>query len=227
MLKKLTIAASLLLASASVFASANPQVQIDTNQGSITIELFPDKAPKTVDNFLHYVSEGFYNGTTFHRVISDFVIQGGGYSPALEPKQPDNPPVANEATNGLLNAPGTIAMARGAKPDSATSQFFINLDDNLHLNHYGNDDRHYGYCVFGKVIKGMDVAKKIGALPAKQVGLYDDVPLQPVIIEKVALLSQPASAAPSDKPSSKKKKHNTHSKARKTASNSTKTANNS
>ncbi len=227
MLKQLTLAAAFLLASATAFAAANPQVQIDTNLGSITVELYPDKAPKTVDNFLHYVSEGFYNGTTFHRVISDFVIQGGGYSPALEPKQPDNPPIANEAANGLLNSPGTIAMARGPQPDSATSQFFINLDDNLHLNHYGNDDRHYGYCVFGKVVKGLDIAKKIGSLPAKQVGQYDDVPLQPVVIQKVALLTPAAAAAASSKKPASSKKKRSHSKPRKAASTPVKSTNNS
>jgi cyclophilin family peptidyl-prolyl cis-trans isomerase len=172
----------------------NPMVEVETNMGTITIELYRDKAPATVANFLHYVDDGFYRGTVFHRVVNRFIIQGGAYTEdtaELAPKHTDAP-IPSEAKNGLLNEPGTIAMARGRDPNSATSQFFINLDSNKFLNHYKDDPDYYGYCVFGKVVKGMDVAKKIaevqtGAIPP----LKEDVPLQPVVIEKVALLPEP------------------------------------
>ena len=124
-----------LLASFSVQAANNPQVMIKTNLGEMIVELYPQKAPKTVENFLRYVQDGFYNGTIFHRVINDFMIQGGGFTPAFEQKT-TFAPIPNEANNGLKNEPGTLAMARGYDPNSATAQFFINLDDNKHLNFY-------------------------------------------------------------------------------------------
>lgn len=214
---KITLIALLGLAGSNAFAAANPQVQIDTNMGSITVELYPEKAPQTVSNFLHYAKSGYYNGTSFHRVINDFMIQGGGYSPALEPKEPDAAPIRNEAANGLQNDTGTLAMARSNDPDSATSQFFINLDNNLHLNRYENRANQYGYCVFGKVVKGLDVAKKIGSVPVKNNGIYDNVPLQPIVIEKVALLETPEPAIAPSKPV-KSKKPLRKSKVKKTAS---------
>jgi len=172
---------------------ANPQVKMRTNLGEIVLELYPDKAPKTVANFLNYVGSGHYNGTVFHRAIQQFVIQGGGFTPDFQYK-PTLDPVPNEATNGLRNERGTLAMARAYDPDSATAQFFINLDDNKFLNHHRPHPDYYGYCVFGKVVKGMDVAKKIGALPTAAGGPFAaDVPVEPVVIEEMVLAS--ASAA--------------------------------
>jgi cyclophilin family peptidyl-prolyl cis-trans isomerase len=175
---------------------ANPLVEMKTNYGNVTFELYPDKAPRTVDNFLHYVKSGFYNGTVFHRVVNKFIIQGGGYTEDLKPK-PTSGPIPNEATNGLLNEAGTLAMARTRETNSATSQFFVNLDRNLFLNHYKNDPDYYGYCVFGKVVKGMDVVKKIGAIQTGSAGPFaSDVPLQPVIIQEVAVVTNPRQAQP-------------------------------
>lgn len=201
----------------SAFA-ANPLIMMRTSQGDIVIELYPDKAPKTVANFLRYVNSGHYNGTVFHRTIHKFVIQGGGFTPDFQQKKTLDP-IPNEAANGLRNEPGTLAMARTYEPDSATAQFFINLDDNKFLNHHRPHPDYYGYCVFGKVVQGMDVVKKIGALPTGPAGPFDaDVPRQPVIIEQMALASQIASddsktaevarpAKPSKKtPKSKKEK---------------------
>lgn len=186
----------LILLAAGMLASmgalgANPQVKMRTNLGEMVLELYPDKAPKTVANFLQYVNSGHYNGTVFHRTVQKFVIQGGGFTPDLQYK-PTLDPVPNEAANGLRNEPGTLAMARAYEPDSATTQFFINLDDNKFLNHHRPHPDYYGYCVFGRVIKGMDVAKKIGALPTAAGGPFAaDVPVQPVIIEEMALAAEP------------------------------------
>lgn len=169
--------------------AANPMVEMKTNFGNVVFELFPDKAPKTVDNFLQYVKTGFYKGTIFHRSVKNFVVQGGGFTPDLEPKD-TRPPIPNEAGNGLMNTPGTLAMARDYDPQSATSQFFINLEDNKHLNHYRNDDDYYGYCVFGRVVSGMDVVKKINALPTTHKEfLTAGVPTQDVIIEDMIPVS--------------------------------------
>lgn len=194
--------------------AANPIVKMRTNQGEIVFELYPDKAPKTVANFLQYVNSKHYNGTVFHRSIDKFIVQGGGFTTDLQYK-PTLAPVPNEAANGLRNERGMLAMARTYDPDSATSQFFINLDDNKFLNFHRPHPDYYGYCVFGKVIKGMDVAKKIGALPTSAAGpLPADVPVEPVIIEEMAmadevLADEPkfAAATGSAKTTKKSRKH--------------------
>jgi peptidyl-prolyl cis-trans isomerase A (cyclophilin A) len=160
-------------------AAGRPVVILTTTLGEITIELYPDKAPITVENFLSYVDSGFYDGSIFHRVIPGFMIQGGGLTPAMEQK-PTQPPIKNEADNGLKNVTGTISMARTQDKDSATSQFFINLADNAFLDHGA---RGFGYAVFGKVTDGMDVVNKIAQVPTGNRGLHKDVPQQPVIIE--------------------------------------------
>ncbi|MDI3325418.1 peptidylprolyl isomerase [Pontibacterium granulatum] len=153
---------------------------LETNQGEILLELDGDKAPITVDNFLSYVDDGFYNGTIFHRVIAGFMIQGGGFNESMD-KKTTNEAIKNEADNGLKNEAGTIAMARTQHPDSATAQFFINTVNNRFLNHGA---RGAGYAVFGKVIEGMDVVMKISRLPTTSQGMYQDVPKKPVIIIK-------------------------------------------
>lgn len=164
----------------------NPVVIMTTSKGNIKIELFKDKAPITVENFLSYVNDGFYDGTIFHRVIPNFMIQGGGFTPEFTQK-PTKQPIKNEAANGLKNERGTIAMARTQAVDSATSQFFINLADNNFLN---NGVRDYGYAVFGKVIDGMDVVDKIAAVETGQRGMYADVPKEDVVIESVKVVNQ-------------------------------------
>jgi len=158
------------------------EVKIQTNHGDIVLELYPDKAPKTVSNFMNYVDTNFYTNTIFHRVIDGFMIQGGGFTQQFE-RKPTSPPVINEADNGLLNEPGTIAMARTAEPHSATAQFFINVKNNEFLNHTNKTPRGWGYTVFGKVIKGADVVDTIRQLPTGAGGPFQrDVPRSPVII---------------------------------------------
>ena len=163
----------------------NPNVLLDTTEGEILIELYPDKAPETVANFLKYVDEGFYKNTIFHRVIKGFMIQGGGLTLKMEEK-PTNAPVKNEADNGLKNDRGTIAMARTMDPHSATAQFFINLVDNGFLNHTAPTMQGWGYCVFGKVVDGMDVVDKIGKTKTGARPPYDDVPLDSVLINEAS-----------------------------------------
>jgi peptidyl-prolyl cis-trans isomerase A (cyclophilin A) len=158
-----------------------PIVIFSTTLGDITIELYPDKAPMTVENFLAYVDSGFYNETIFHRVILGFMIQGGGFTADMKQKR-TRPFIKNEADNGLKNERGTLAMARTREINSATSQFFINLADNAFLNHGGRD---FGYAVFGKVIEGMDVVDKIAAVPTDNRGMYQNVPQEPVVIRSV------------------------------------------
>ncbi len=197
--------ASLALCFAAMLPAhaANPRVEMDTNFGNVVFELYPDKAPTTVANFLHYVQNGFYEGTVFHRVVNRFIVQGGAYTQDMTAK-PTLSPIPSEAKNGLLNEPGTLAMARGHDVDSATSQFFINLDSNKFLNHYKDDPDYYGYCVFGKVVKGMDVLKKIAEVPTGAVGpLKEDAPLTPVVIQKVALLPPEQAPTPKLKPKGK------------------------
>ena len=170
--------------------AANPQVEIQTNKGVIIVELYPDRAPKTVDNFLAYVGRGFYNGTIFHRVIAGFMVQGGGYSPTYERKETSSP-VANEADNGLKNQIGTIAMARTRDPHSATAQFFINVADNDFLDFRSPTASGYGYTVFGKVFKGMDVINQIAVSPTGRGGPFPtDVPVEPIIIEHVKVIGE-------------------------------------
>jgi cyclophilin family peptidyl-prolyl cis-trans isomerase len=165
-------------------APGNPIVVIETSMGTITVELYKDQAPVSVANFLQYVREGFYPGTIWHRVVPGYVIQGGGFTAALAEKD-TRPPIQNEATNGLTNRRGTLAMARTRSLRSATSQFYINLANNPSLDHKGFSPEVWGYAVFGRVIDGMDVVDKIGAV---RTGLRDgmeDVPLEPVLIKNV------------------------------------------
>ena len=179
-----------LLASLNVWA-ANPQVEMRTSMGTVVIELYRDKAPLTVDNFLKYVNDRHYDGTVFHRVIPGFMIQGGGFGPDFSEKPP-RMPVRNEAANGLRNEAGTIAMARTPDPHSATAQFFINVADNESLDFRFPTQEGYGYCVFGKVVKGMEVVNRIvkvqtGPGPAP----HANVPLKPVVIERARLIIPP------------------------------------
>ncbi|UCH85805.1 MAG: peptidyl-prolyl cis-trans isomerase [Candidatus Latescibacterota bacterium] len=167
-------------------AGENPVVVMQTSFGAITIELYPEKAPKTVENFLWYVDKKFYNGLIFHRVIANFMIQGGGFTPEMNKKQP-NPPIKNEANNGLSNEKGTIAMARTGEPHSATAQFFINVKDNKGLDFKSETPQGWGYCVFGKVIDGMDVVEEIRQVKTTSKQGHQDVPEVPVVIEKVYL----------------------------------------
>jgi peptidyl-prolyl cis-trans isomerase B (cyclophilin B) len=159
--------------------AAHPRVALDTSKGKIVIELYPDKAPKTVANFLQYVKAGHYDGVIFHRVIPGFMVQGGGFTPDMKQK-PTKPPIANEADNGLTNDRGTVAMARTSDPNSASAQFFINVVDNGFLNFKSKTPQGWGYAVFGKVVEGMDVADAIAAVKTKA----QDVPVEPVLIKK-------------------------------------------
>ncbi len=154
---------------------------MSTNQGDITLELFPDLAPITVKNFLDYADSGFYNGLIFHRVIPDFMIQGGGFEPDLKRRE-TRAPIRNEASNGLLNGRGSIAMARTSDINSATAQFFINLKHNTFLNHGARD---FGYAVFGRVVDGMDIVDQIAVVPTRRVGPHANLPAKPVVIRSV------------------------------------------
>ncbi|MBL8796127.1 MAG: peptidyl-prolyl cis-trans isomerase [Planctomycetia bacterium] len=156
-----------------------PVVVMETSKGPVVIELYPDKAPITVKNFLDYVDAGFYDGTIFHRVIPDFMIQGGGFTPNMQEKRTRDP-IQNESGNGLSNTIGTLAMARTNNPHSATAQFFINVNDNSRL-----DNQCGGYCVFGKVIDGLDVVHKIRTVPTDSIGGHENVPVEAVIIQSV------------------------------------------
>lgn len=168
-----------------------PRVRLETNQGVIVLELYPDKAPKTVANFLSYVQSGFYDGTIFHRVVPNFVVQGGGFDTSFRHK-PTKGPVENEATNKLSNLRGTVAMARTGEVHSATSQFFINLKDNTFLDHRDTTPRGYGYCVFGKVVEGMEVVDAIAAIPTGPGGPFPaEVPQKPVVILKAEVVASP------------------------------------
>ena len=162
----------------------NPVVIISTSKGDIKVELFKNEAPVTVENFLSYVNDGFYDGTIFHRVIPNFMVQGGGFTPDFAQK-PTKAPIKNEANNGLKNDRGTLAMARTQVVDSATSQFFINVVNNDFLN---NGARDFGYAVFGKVIDGMDVVDAIAAVPTSDKGMHGDVPTEDVVIESVKVV---------------------------------------
>jgi cyclophilin family peptidyl-prolyl cis-trans isomerase len=171
------------LVPAAASAGENPKVMLETTLGDITIELNPDKAPVTVKNFLDYVDSGFYDGTIFHRVIKGFMIQGGGLTESMQEKT-NKEAITNEADNGLKNNRGTIAMARTGYPHSATSQFFINTVDNAFLNFRSKNAEGYGYCVFGKVVNGMDVVDAIEKVQTANRGGHQDVPMNPVIIKK-------------------------------------------
>jgi cyclophilin family peptidyl-prolyl cis-trans isomerase len=175
-----------LQAPAPTAAPGNPVVVVSTSMGDITLELFKAQAPVSVENFLQYAAEGFYEGTIFHRVKSGYVVQGGGYTREMVEKA-TRPPILNEATNGLKNARGTVAMARMRALRSATSQFYINLANNRELDHRGYSPDDFGYAVFGRVLSGMDVVDKIAATPTGSSGEHEDVPLTPVIIQKVTI----------------------------------------
>ena len=176
------------------FSKENPIVLLKTTEGDIYIELYPDKAPKTVKQFLRYVKEGFYNGIIFHRVIPGFVIQAGGFDKNFRYRKPKYPPVPNEADNGLKNVRGSVAMARTSDPHSANAQFFINLRDNHFLDFRSKTPQGWGYAVFGKVIRGMDVVDKIASIPTKTVmtpyGVMRDVPEKPVVIVEAKVLNE-------------------------------------
>lgn len=182
---KRLIVSLLLFAWAAVAGAANPVVEMRTNQGTIVLELFADKAPKSVANFLEYVRSGHYNGTVFHRVIDGFMAQGGGFDSAMNEK-PTRAPIENEARNGLRNEAGTIGMARTADPHSASSQFYINLVDNRFLDYPSRDG--WGYAVFGKVKQGFDVVQKIGRVKTGVSKGMPDVPQQAVTIESVRVV---------------------------------------
>ena len=169
--------------------TANPKVILHTSMGDIGLELFADKAPKTVENFMQYVNEGFYNGTIFHRVIDNFMVQGGGFTKDLQQKR-TRAPIRNEANNGLSNLRGTVAMARTNDPHSASAQFFINVVDNKRLDYTSDKDGlTWGYCVFGKVTSGMDVVDKMKSVPtAPQGPLPKDVPTTAIVLEKVEVV---------------------------------------
>jgi cyclophilin family peptidyl-prolyl cis-trans isomerase len=174
---------------------AAPSVVFETSQGNFTVELYPEKAPKTVANFLQYVKDGFYENTIFHRVMNNFMIQGGGFERDLTEKN-TRAPITNESNNGLLNEPGTIAMARTMDPNSATAQFFVNLIDNQFLNYTGPDPEQVGYCVFGKVTSGFEVVQKIGLVPTNFVGRFENVPTKAITIRSVKLFNEVAKEAP-------------------------------
>ncbi len=182
------VGAAIGLVSPHASAQDNPVVVMDTSFGSITIELLQADAPVSVENFLAYMNDGFFEGTIFHRVIPGFMVQGGGFIPDLKLK-PTRPAIRNEARNGLTNARGTVSMARTASGiDSATSQFFISTADNAGtLDHAGIGLEEYGYAVFGRVTEGMDVVDKIVAVSTESQGSYDDVPIDPVLINSVTL----------------------------------------
>ena len=187
----LALGSAALIANAPAFAqtssATHPQVLLKTTDGDIKVELYPEQAPKTVANFLDYVKSGQYSGTIFHRVIKGFMIQGGGYTTSFAEK-PTRAPIPLESRNGLKNMAGTIAMARTGDPNSATDQFFINTVDNAGLD-YPNPDGN-GYAVFGKVVSGMDVVKKIEATPTTTRGPMSDVPQQPIVIKSATVVSK-------------------------------------
>ena len=175
-------------AAAPVPAPGNPVVVISTSMGDVTFELFRDKAPVSVENFLRYAADGHYEGTIFHRVKADFMIQGGGYTAKMMEK-PTRAPILNEATNGLRNTRGTLAMARMRALRSATSQFYVNVADNAALDHRGYSPDDFGYAVFGRVLSGMDVVDKIASTPTATAGEHEDVPVTPVVIKKVSIVN--------------------------------------
>ena len=170
---------------AQVTAPGHTIAVVKTSMGEIHLELYPDKAPATVENFVQYANEGFYDGTSFHRVISHFMIQGGGFTPNMQ-KKPTRDPIPNEAANGLSNRRGTVAMARFAQPHSATAQFFINVQNNLNLDYQGGNN--WGYAVFGKVVQGMEVVDDIRYVQTGVNQSFRDVPVEPVIIESVTIV---------------------------------------
>ena len=192
---KLLLATLVLATATSALAAEPPRVRLETTLGTIEVELDPVNAPISTDNFLTYVRDGFYDGLIFHRVIANFMIQGGGFTEKME-KRETRAPIKNEATNGLRNDRGTLAMARTGVVDSATAQFFINVVDNAFLNHRSTNQRDYGYAVFGRVTSGMDVVDRIRAVPTTTVGGLRDFPREPVVITRASVVGESADAAP-------------------------------
>lgn len=185
----LTLCSAFVMAlSLNTFAADPVKIKIVTNQGDILLELYPDKAPITVENFIKHAESHFYRKTIFHRVIKGFMIQGGGFTNAKDRKRPPYASIKNEADNGLKNDRGTIAMARTGNPHSATAQFFINLKDNDFLNHTQKTTRGWGYTVFGKVTGGMDVVDKIAQFKTQAVGMQQNIPFDPIYIEEVIVV---------------------------------------
>ena len=178
-----------ILGAAPAAGKGNPMVVLSTSMGDIKIELYADKAPVTVKNFLDYAKAGYYDGTTFHRVIPNFMIQGGGMTAEMQEKKGARPPIKNESDNGLKNETGTVAMARTSVPDSATSQFFINTKDNSFLNRESAQDK-VGYAVFGKVVEGMDVVKKIEQAKTMSKGPHQNVPVDAIVIKSAKVVSE-------------------------------------
>ena len=180
----LCLALVMVMPVGSAAQGENPVVVIATSMGDITVELFPDRAPKSVENFLAYVNQGFYDGTIFHRVISNFMIQGGGFTADMQ-KKDTRAPIENEADNGLKNGRGTLAMARTPEIQSATAQFFINVKDNAFLDYKGPSAADFGYAVFGQVTEGLDVVDKIKSVKTGGAGPYQDVPVEAVVIKTI------------------------------------------
>ena len=170
-------------------SETNPKVQLETSQGNIVIELHADKAPKSVENFLSYVESGHYDGTIFHRVIPAFMVQGGGFDIDMKQKS-TNATIQNEANNGLKNVKGSLAMARTSAPHSASSQFFINVADNAFLDFTSESPQGWGYAVFGQVTEGLDIVSTIEGVATGNNGGHQDVPLEPIVIQKATLLEQ-------------------------------------
>jgi peptidyl-prolyl cis-trans isomerase B (cyclophilin B) len=197
------LAASFIVHAADT--ATKPRVRLETTKGPIVLELNPQAAPKTVENFLQYVKDGFYNGTVFHRVIKGFMIQGGGMTSNLSEKA-TRPPVANEADNRLKNEIGTIAMARTNDPHSASSQFFINTNNNVALNFRSKDEQGYGYCVFGKVVGGMNTVRAIESVETGDRGMFQNVPIEAVVITKTSIVeSEPVKSVAKDSAEKKTK----------------------
>ena len=171
-------------------APEHPQIEVETTRGTFVVELYPDKAPRTVENFINYVKSGYYSGTVFHRAVERFLVQGGGLTETLEPK-PTADPIPNESRNGLSNDVGTVAMARGLGENTATSQFFVNLSDNKFLNHYRPEAGLEGYTVFGRVVKGLEVLLSISNSATQTVGKLTNVPVEPPVIRTARLLDTP------------------------------------
>ena len=178
----------LIIAGSAIAEDINPKVVFETSKGKIVLELYPDNAPETVKNFLNYVDSKYYDGTIFHRVIPNFMIQGGGFTGDMKRKPPARDPIKNEADTGLKNDRGTISMARTGNPHSATAQFFINSKNNNFLNHKSKTQQGWGYAAFGKVIDGMKTVDAISSVKTKTTGGFRDVPAEPVVIKSVARL---------------------------------------
>lgn len=189
-MKKLPVFLSACCLSFAALA-ANPQIELKTSQGTIVIELDAEKAPKTTENFIQYTKDGFYDGTVFHRVMDNFMIQGGGFTADMKQKE-TRPPIQNEAKNGLKNVTGSIAMARTADPHSASAQFFINLKDNSFLDYPSRDG--WGYAVFGKVVQGIDVVQKMAKVTTGNAASHQNVPVTPIVIEAAKIISSKEAA---------------------------------